>query len=128
MACVNPQTWDAPLRLERAKFGHLNGNCGYVLKPGWMGAEAAAAEAAAVAGALGEIEARLGLARQRQPSDGRQQNSSRATSRLSCPASSPMPPAEMPRCASTVLLSEREAEQEAEREAGARASGVEAGA
>ena len=32
MVCINTQTWDLGMRLERAKFA-LNGNCGYVLRP-----------------------------------------------------------------------------------------------
>ena len=42
MVCMNTQTWDLGMRLERAKFA-LNGNCGYVLRPA---RDFAAAEAA----------------------------------------------------------------------------------
>merc|ERR1719453_2759821 len=42
MICMNYQTWDAPMRLNFAKF-RANGGCGYVLKPDWQRrAEAAA--------------------------------------------------------------------------------------
>ena len=49
MVCMNTQTWDLGMRLERAKFA-LNGNCGYVLRP--------ARDFAAAEAALKMVEAR----------------------------------------------------------------------
>ena len=45
MVCINAQTWDLGMRLERAKFA-LNGNCGYVLRPETDADADAAVEAA----------------------------------------------------------------------------------
>jgi len=36
MVCLNYQTWDLGMRLNLGKFAHLNGNCGYILKPKTM--------------------------------------------------------------------------------------------
>ena len=36
MVCMNYQTWDLWMRLNHARFGSLNGGCGYILKPAYL--------------------------------------------------------------------------------------------